>query len=168
MIVAEEHPTPAASPALLLALDARYVAGLLADPARQPARWSSARFRREVALVRTHLQPVMTRAALAASYGREAFHVAPGIPAAAPLAMSAVRVAYAERWLELGDRQASTGYASRAIVSGWRLENAGWIGPIAWQRSSSVESGRSSGPRGGWRDSAFATWPRSWVAPTSR
>lgn len=87
------------SPEQALVLDARYLAWLLGQPTRRPRRWATPRFAREVELVRTHLRPIRSRAALAASFGREAFHQA-GVPAAAE-AMSAVRVAYAARWLEL-------------------------------------------------------------------
>jgi hypothetical protein len=82
-----------------LALDARYLVSLLGQAERQPRRWTTTAFAREVALVRSHLRPIRTRAALAASFGREAFHIRP--PADAGVAMSAVRVAYATRWLEL-------------------------------------------------------------------
>lgn len=84
----------------------------LASP---PERWLQPGFGREVDLVRLHLAPVRTRAALAGSFGREAFNIAagerqPGWPTAtgiaAPGAMPSigpVHVAYALRWLELGD-----------------------------------------------------------------
>jgi len=63
-------------------------------------------FAREVELVRAHLGPIRSRALLASSFGREAFHghAAPGSVVA--LGGSAVRVAYALRWLELGDGEA--------------------------------------------------------------
>jgi hypothetical protein len=72
----------------------------LADPAALPAAWSERAFVREVALVRAHLAPIRSRAGLAASFSREAFHTVPAdeigeFP-------GAVRVAYALRWLELG------------------------------------------------------------------
>jgi hypothetical protein len=64
---------------------------------------------REVAIVRAHLAPLASRTALAGSYGREAFHRAR--PAthgeldqrADHLRVTATRIAYAIRWLELGD-----------------------------------------------------------------
>jgi hypothetical protein len=87
------------SPEQALALDARYLVSLLGQPERQPRRWATAAFAREVELVRSHLRPIRTRDALAASFGREAFHVRP--PSDTGVAMSAVRVAYATRWLEL-------------------------------------------------------------------
>jgi hypothetical protein len=67
-----------------------------------PPRWSAPAFVRSVDLVRTHLAPIRGRGALAQSFSREAFHgmSAPGLP---DLDESPVRVAYAIRWLELGD-----------------------------------------------------------------
>jgi len=73
----------------------------LRDPARRPERWTQPTFRREIEHVRAHLAPLRTRKTLAASYGREAFHVT--LDDAARDDPSAVRLAYALRWLELGD-----------------------------------------------------------------
>jgi hypothetical protein len=74
----------------------------------RPERWTTSRFGREVELVRLHLGPIRSRTMLAASFGRESHH-----PGALPggrtgraersLAASAVEVAYAIRWQELGD-----------------------------------------------------------------
>jgi hypothetical protein len=87
----------------------------LASP---PERWLRPGFGREVDLVRLHLAPVRTRAALAGSFGREAFNIAatpsrdgqPGWHEPAetprprePASIGPVHVAYALRWLELGD-----------------------------------------------------------------
>jgi hypothetical protein len=87
------------SPEQVLALDARALAGLLLQPDRQPRRWSSARFIHELALIGAHLRPIRSRSSLAASFGREAFHVSG--TRISGLASSAVRVAYAARWIEL-------------------------------------------------------------------
>ena len=54
---------------------------------------------REVGLVRAHLAPIRSRAGLAASFSREAFHAVPADEGGE--ATGAVRVAYALRWLEL-------------------------------------------------------------------
>jgi hypothetical protein len=94
-------PAPVPAPARALALDALRVSRALRDPARRPARWKHPRFGAEVELIRRHLAPVRTRKSLAASFGREAFHVAP-----APAERddpNPIRLAYALRWLELGD-----------------------------------------------------------------
>jgi hypothetical protein len=49
------------------------------------------------------LAPVRTRAALASSFGREAFNVRTVEPRAGATSIGPVSVAYALRWLELGD-----------------------------------------------------------------
>lgn len=84
----------------------------LASP---PERWLRPGFGPEVDLVRLHLGPVRSRAALAGSFGREAFNIAAdvGRPSAPtpnravdpgePASIGPVHVAYALRWLELGD-----------------------------------------------------------------
>jgi len=107
-----DAPPAPASPARELARRALDVLrrARLASP---PERWLRPGFGREVDLVRLHLAPVRTRAALAGSFGREAFNIAADdrrapwrsgnrsiAPAEAP---SPVQVAYALRWLELGD-----------------------------------------------------------------
>jgi len=92
-----------APPGRALALDAAQLTRLLQRVSGRPGRWSAPSFVREVDLVRSHLRPIRSHASLAASFGREAFHgrAAPGSPQA--FAGSAVRVAYALRWLELTD-----------------------------------------------------------------
>lgn len=95
-------PAPAPAPARALALDALRLLRRLRDPARRPERWTQPTYRREIELVRAHLAPLRTRKSLAASYGREAFHLT--LDEAARDNPSAVRLAYALRWLELGDR----------------------------------------------------------------
>jgi hypothetical protein len=94
-------PQPS-SPARALAVDALAILRLARGAGQLPAIWSTVRFGREVELVRAHLRPIRTRAALSASFGHEAFHMAPeaGEAARSP---GPVRVAYAIRWLELGD-----------------------------------------------------------------
>ena len=54
---------------------------------------------RELALIGAHLRPIRSRASLAAAFGREAFHVSGAGDAG--IAGSAIRVAYAARWIEL-------------------------------------------------------------------
>ncbi len=93
----------ALSPDEALTLDALLLTRLVERPVGRPPRWTAPAFVREVDLVRSHLRPIRSPALLAASFGREAFHgrAMPGTPRA--LAGSAVRVAYALRWLELSD-----------------------------------------------------------------
>ena len=94
------------------------------DPHRFPATWSDPAFVREVALVRAHLGPIRSRAGLAASYGREAFHSLASMPPLedededADAGPGAVRVAYAIRWLELGDGSARPAWPSLPIRPG--------------------------------------------------
>jgi len=89
------------SPSRVVALTALSVIRHSRRPADRPAAWSLPGFAREVDLVRLHLRPVNSRQILAASFGREAFHAG---PSTATTAGGAVAVAYAIRWLELGDR----------------------------------------------------------------
>ena len=93
-------PAPVPAPARALALDALRLLRRLRDPARRPDRWAQPAFRREIDLVRAHLAPLRTRKSLAASYGREAFHLT--LDDATRDDPGAVRLAYALRWLELG------------------------------------------------------------------
>jgi hypothetical protein len=80
------------------------------DPMTLPPRWSTGAFGREVGAVRAQLAPILSRRSLAESFGREAAVAAVGAVAVAegsglprPRPTDAVRVAYAIRWLELGD-----------------------------------------------------------------
>jgi hypothetical protein len=74
------------------------------EPLRLPPRWTSPPFAREVERTRGQLTPIATRATLAASFSREA---SVAVTRSAPLTPDdppgPVRVAYAIRWLELGD-----------------------------------------------------------------
>ena len=96
-----QAPAPVPAPARALALDALRLLRRLRDPARRPERWSRPAFRREIELVRAHLSPLRSRKALAASYGREAFHVS--MDRSVRDDPGAVRIAYVLRWLELGE-----------------------------------------------------------------
>jgi hypothetical protein len=84
-----------------LAAEALSLRRRLGDHAFLPVAWSEPAFVREVGLVRAHLAPIRSRAGLAASFSREAFQVARADDAHDP--PGAVRVAYALRWLELGN-----------------------------------------------------------------
>lgn len=96
-------PSPASGRAIApdraLALDAHRVVRGLRDASSRPDRWAEASFAFETDRIRLHLRPLRSRRMLAASFGREAFHVA--CPSSDPV--SPIRVAYALRWLELGD-----------------------------------------------------------------
>jgi hypothetical protein len=83
------------------------------EPLRLPERWTRTTFGREVDRTRGQLAPIRTRAALAASFSREASiaatRSAPLSPADPP---GPVRVAYAIRWLELGDGRPRPGWST--------------------------------------------------------
>ena len=102
------EPIPPVDVRRTLAQDAVRILGRLRSTAPEPEIWTTASFGREIEFVRAHLRPIRTRQSLAASFGREAFHV-PVLRDADGYAErgleSAVRVAYALRWLELGDGQ---------------------------------------------------------------
>jgi len=102
----------APAPARALALDALRVTRLLHDPSRRPERWEQPGFGAEVEQIRRHLAPVRTRQSLAASYGREAFHLA--LTRSDPADPSPTRLAYALRWLEL--RDGATGPSWQALL----------------------------------------------------
>ena len=98
-------PAPVPAPARALALDAMRVSRALRDPARRPARWAQPGFGAQVEQVRRHLAPVQSRRSLAASFGREAFHIVP--TTAEDHDPSPIRLAYALRWMELGGASAT-------------------------------------------------------------
>jgi hypothetical protein len=100
------EPPATAMHADRLASHSELLASWLARSGRKPARWAAPDFGRTVDLVRSHLKPIADRDVLARSYAREHFHVigvgqppAPGVL----LGRDATEVAYAVRWLELGD-----------------------------------------------------------------
>ena len=83
------------------------------DPTSLPRRWSTLAFAREVAAVRAQLAPIRSRRSLAESFGREAAIAATLTPPTIdpPQPPGAVRVAYAIRWLELGDDRVRPSWA---------------------------------------------------------
>jgi hypothetical protein len=103
-------PAPALTPQRALALDALRVMRHIRGSAAAEAPWEDVSFGRQVESVRRQLAPIRSRSSLAASFDREAFHIrrqvglspdVEGMPAATP--PGPVRLAYALRWLELGD-----------------------------------------------------------------
>jgi hypothetical protein len=106
-------PASVPAPARALALDALRVIRALRDPAKRPARWAQPAFGAEVELVRRHLAPVRTRQTLAASYGREAFHLV--ISRGERDDPSPIRLAYALRWMEL--RDGATGPSWQSLLA---------------------------------------------------
>jgi hypothetical protein len=104
------------SPSRALAFTALAAIRHARRPVGRPQAWSRPGFAREVDLVRLHLRPIRTRQVLAASFGREAFHAGPAIGGVA--AGGSAAVAYAIRWLELGDG------VERAAFEIWLAESA--------------------------------------------
>ena len=94
---------PVQVPHRMLALDALMVTRTLRDHPRDADPWGEPAFAREVDLIRSQLMPIRSRRGLAASFEREAFQSHELAGPREPATMRAVRVAYALRWLELGD-----------------------------------------------------------------
>jgi len=86
---------------------ARALAELTRGRVELPPRWHAPAFARQLDLARAHLGPIRSRVLLASSFERESFRV--GRRETEPdalvrdLQVSPVHVAYALRWLELGD-----------------------------------------------------------------
>ena len=96
-------PGPAAAPHRTLALDALLVTRTLRDHPRDADPWGEPAFAREVDRIRGQLAPIRSRRGLAASFEREAFQSREFETPREPATLRALRVAYALRWLELGD-----------------------------------------------------------------
>jgi hypothetical protein len=114
-------PVQPPAPGGTLAAEALRLRRRLANPDALPAAWYERTFVREVALVRAHLAPIRSRAGLAASFSREAFHTV--LADEVSEAPGAVRVAYALRWLELG--------SGRAWASSWPPPGVAGPRPLA-------------------------------------
>ena len=129
-------PAPAPTPRRALALDALQFLRRLRGTATADAAWSDPAFGRQVESVRRQLAPIHSRRALAASFGAEAFHVRRPVltPDGRPAGpMGPVRLAYAIRWLELGDgercRPGTRAHTPRAADTGvTRCHGAGFRG----------------------------------------
>jgi hypothetical protein len=98
---------PASAPHRALALDALAVLRILRDHPRDAGSWGEPAFAREVDAIRHQLDPIRHRRTLTASYAREAFRMPPADvdeprPTERPIGRPTA-VAYAIRWLELGD-----------------------------------------------------------------
>ena len=107
-----------------------------AEPADLPGRWTTDPFGREVDRTRAQLDPIRSRATLIASFSREASIAATRGALEAGLLAGPVRVAYAIRWLELGDGRARPAWAS--IVAG----------PVELVAVALGGTGLASGPEG--------------------
>ena len=107
---------PALAPHRALALDALRILRRLRDHPRDAGPWGEPAFAREVDLVRGHLAPIRSRRGLAASFGGEALNRPAVERTPDPLVFGPVRIAYAVRWLELGDGVVRPGWTS--LVTG--------------------------------------------------
>ena len=98
-------PTP--TPSRALAPDALRILRRLGGSVELDAAWADPAFERAVEAVRRQLEPIRTRHNLAGSFEREAFHVRRSgtMPDDSTEPLGPVRLAYAIRWLELGDGQ---------------------------------------------------------------
>ena len=112
-----------------LALD---VAVRTDEPVDLPRRWTTWPFGQEVDRTRAQLGPIRSRSALAASYSREASIAVSRGAVESGMAAGPVRVAYAIRWLELGD-----GRARRA----WSAVTAGPVDLVAAAIAATGRSG---------------------------
>jgi hypothetical protein len=100
------------------------------EPVAVPRRWESVPFGREVERTRAQLAPISTRPALAASFSREAsIAVTRAAPVSADRPPGPVRVAYAIRWLELGDGRRRSTWAS--LIRGGADDLAGVLERVA-------------------------------------
>jgi hypothetical protein len=101
---------PAPAPHRALALDALRIVRMLRDHPLAAGPWGEPVFARQVEAVRRQLAPIRDRRGLAASYGREAFRMRDARERHRPSLVDAIPVAYAVRWLELGDGVARAGW----------------------------------------------------------
>ena len=100
-----------------------------AEPADLPSRWTTYPFGQEVDRTRGQLAPIQSRSALLDSFRREASVAATRGAVEAGLPPGPVRVAYAIRWLELGDGRTRPAWSS--IVAGPIELVSGAIAPAA-------------------------------------
>ena len=94
---------PASAPHRALALDALAVLRILRDHPCDAGAWGEPAFAREVEAIRHQLDPIRNRHTLTDSYSREAFRSGPKDGSVQPSIRRSTAVAYAIRWLELGD-----------------------------------------------------------------
>jgi len=102
----------------MLVLDALVVMRTLRDHPRDADPWGEPAFAREVDLIRSQLMPIRSRRGLAAFFEREAFQSQELPGPREPATMQAVRIAYALRWLELGDGVLRWGWTGLVAARG--------------------------------------------------
>jgi hypothetical protein len=111
-----------------------------AEPVDLPRSWTTYSFGQEVDRTRGQLVPIRSRAALLASFSREASIAATRGSVEAGLPAGSVRVAYAIRWLKLGDgrnRQAWTSFVAGSVDIVARAIS-GALGPGDDQRKGEI------------------------------
>ena len=84
-------------------MDALAILRILRDHPRDACPWGEPAFAREVEAIRHQLDPIRNRHTLTDSYSREAFCSGPEDGSPPPSIRRSTAVAYAIRWLELGD-----------------------------------------------------------------
>ena len=94
----------------LLPSDLAPIVRTLRDHPRDAGLWGEPAFAWEVERIRRQLAPIVSRRALVSSYGREAFRGAT-VAAGESRSIGPVRLAYAVRWLELGERAPRPGWS---------------------------------------------------------
>jgi hypothetical protein len=109
---------PAPAPHRALALDALRIVRLLRDGRRGAGSWGEPVFAREVEAVRRQLAPLRGRRGLAASYGREASRMRDARERGGSSGLDPISVAYAVRWLELGDGVSRPGWIDLVTAPG--------------------------------------------------
>ena len=100
----------APAPHRALALDALRIQRTLRDRPRDAGSWGEPAFAREVERIRRHLAPISSRRSLSSSYARESFRDGTA-PAPAVDGTRPAHIAYAVRWLELGDGRSRPGWS---------------------------------------------------------
>ena len=105
-----------------------------------PARWTTYPFSQEVERTREQLAPIRSRATLFASFSREASIAATRGFLETELPAGPVRIAYAIRWLELGNGRARPAWPSFVagpveIVAGALARS---VGPVDDQRNGEI------------------------------
>ena len=90
----------------------------LRDRPRDAGPWGEPAFAREVDRVLRDLAPIASRRALASSFAREAFRRPGPMTAREATVVEAVRLAYAVRWLELGEGQPRPRWSGSVTAGG--------------------------------------------------
>lgn len=120
LLPSDGEPIPGTAPAphRALALASTRILRYLRDHPCDAGFWGEATFAREVDAVRRQLAPIASRRGLASSYLREAFRVHADAGVRGPAGFRPADVAYAIRWLELGDGVARPRWTASSAAPG--------------------------------------------------